>query len=117
MYVASPHSGSGTTRLHKDTTAAVNIMVFCGPHHEDKSLSGASWCIFMACDAEKLSAYLCKTRNIANNDPDPIHQQMIFLTEDDLHGLWRDHQIRPFQFTQKARQAVFIPPGAAHQAC
>lgn len=115
LYIASrDHDKQGSTRLHKDMTGAVNVMAHAlpGPTPNDK---GAEWVIFLATDAETLSAFLRQREGLEADSADPVHSQRCLFDSDMLRELWRQCRVAPFKFVQKPGQAVFIPPGAAHQ--
>ncbi|EKM52096.1 uncharacterized protein PHACADRAFT_71017, partial [Phanerochaete carnosa HHB-10118-sp] len=115
FYIApGDRTEEGTTRLHKDMCAAVNIMAYCAPDPLSKKM-GAIWHIFMALDSETVSMFLREKHGLTERDPDPLLGQRSYLNEQSLNDLWTRHKVRPFRIVQKEGEAVFIPPRAAHQ--
>ena len=107
MYSAlRDRKGVGSTRIHMDVAPAFNILT-----HAD-SQGDALWRLFARKDAGPLAAWMRKRYGIKGN---PIHQQQIYLTNDDLTDLWKEAQIRPYTIHQRQNQIVLIPPGCPHQ--
>jgi|ERR1700691_1344175 hypothetical protein len=96
----------GSTRLHLDVTDAFNVLPFAHEH------GCAIWWTFARKDADALAAWLRKRYNCQGH---PIHQQQIFLTENDLRDLWDEAGIRPYIIRQRPNETVLIPSGCAHQ--
>lgn len=126
MYNAWPSSedqvGMGSTRLHMDIADAVNIMYYAAkpPNAEELPLAHrdgvAAWDIFPAGDSNKIRDYLRETRKVEEHE-DPIHSQRYFLDAGDRQKLWDTKGVRSWRIYQKARDAIFIPAGCAHQVC
>ena len=92
----------------------------------DADAPGARWDIFRREDVPTLNEWLswkwCKReleyqpkmeKRARTNHP--IHDQQFFLTASDLDALREDTGVRPWSFTQKLGDAVFIPSGCPHQ--
>lgn len=113
MYIATADvHKTGSTPLHMDMCAAMNIMPYCSPGPGGSC--GANWVIVKALDSHKLRQYLRRKHVLPTSSLDPIHRQKSFLNDDDLHAL---HQqgVTLWSFTQGVNDAIFIPPGTAHQ--
>lgn len=107
----------GSTRLHKDGTAAVNLMVWS--HRQASTNSdGAEWLIFAKEDAAKLAHALrvLSPASLGDSiaDTDPCHGHRIFV-DNDLLAKLATWDIKPFRIMQRPGQAVFIPAGCPHQ--
>ncbi|EKM49456.1 uncharacterized protein PHACADRAFT_201718 [Phanerochaete carnosa HHB-10118-sp] len=114
-YAASrDHHHTGSTKLHKDMCAAVNLMLLCSPDPQTND-QGAVWHIFMASDSETVSQYLHEKNPGSNQHLDPAHSCRLFLTDSMLAELYKQHQVRPFRVVQRTGDAVIIPPGCLHQ--
>lgn len=117
MYFATPDvAREGSTKLHKDVTSAVNLMVYCHDKHNKapSDVCGAEWLIFHHEDASKLSEYLRSRQEGAGENTDLCHGNRIFIDDDMLLELGK-LGIKPFHITQAVGQAVFIPAGCPHQ--
>lgn len=105
----------GSTRLHIDLCAALNVTVHASP--EDGT---ALWHIFKAEDAPGLRKYLL---SLSSDSPrgspmvDPIHGQQFYLDADHLSNLREHYNIVPFIIEQRQGQGVLIPTGCPHQVC
>ena len=107
MYSAlRDRKGIGSTRLHMDVAPAFNVLV----HAESQGC--AAWQIFARKDTDSLAAWMRKRYKIKGH---PVHQQQVYLTEDDLVDLWKETQIHPYTIHQRQNHIVLIPPGCAHQ--
>lgn len=117
MYFGTPdvlHKGS--TALHKDATAACNILVYAGKAGDGQQ-SGALWLIFDRQASKALSTWLREyLPQFGPDSQDPCHASRVFVDGDMLTRL-KDAGICPFRFYQRPGQAVFIPAGCAHQVC
>jgi lysine-specific demethylase 3 len=102
----------GSTRLHKDLTDAVNIMLWAAT--PAGGIPGSAlWHIFPAAVSHVLSKFL---REQGFVDPgDPIHSQIIYMTPAMLELLFQQYGIRPWTITQRPDEAVYIPAGCPHQ--
>ncbi|VDM31655.1 unnamed protein product [Hydatigera taeniaeformis] len=102
-------------------------------------LPGAIWHIFRPCDTSMLREFLTKidklssspvyrgsggdtssTKNIAssahgNTMGDVIHDQRIYLSQDQLEDLKAETGIKPYTVLQFPGDAIFIPSGSVHQ--
>jgi hypothetical protein len=104
---------SGSTKLHKDLTDAVNIMAWSAPF-PDKTPGDALWHIFPPWVVETLSRFL-RARAGFTGPGDPVHSQTIYMTPALLELFFIEHGIRPYTVYQCPGQAVFIPAGCPHQ--
>ena len=112
MYFATPDRNSrGSTRLHKDYTSAMNLMVYC---HDPRAgqATGATWTIFAREDAPALRKFLSDIHG--NDERDLCHAQRVFVNTDMLLQLSKIG-IKPFVVNQQPGQVVFIPAGCPHQ--
>ncbi|GJE96057.1 hypothetical protein PsYK624_122500 [Phanerochaete sordida] len=115
MYISSgDYEGIGSTAIHKDKAAAINIMLYTAPARNSRD-SGAQWTVFLAEDGPKIRQYLNVKFNRDPTGPDLTHAGQVFLTGEMLRELWTEHGVTPFRFVQRPGQAVFVPVGAAHQ--
>ncbi|KAI0644323.1 hypothetical protein C8Q79DRAFT_876239, partial [Trametes meyenii] len=111
VYIATrDNDGAGSTRLHLDTTSAVNILVY----EADEDQPGALWHIFLAEDLEKIRGYLRTSCNDEQDSPESLHAQSVYLTSSMLEELCL-RGVRPFTVQQRYGDAIFIPAGCAHQ--
>jgi lysine-specific demethylase 3 len=119
MYIAygnlnsdNPH---GSTRLHLDVTAAVNIMLYAADH-PDGSSGLAVWHIFPASATSDIRKFLLQEETVGFNGPgDPIHNHDIYLDPPLLALLASKYGIQPYTIYQAPGDAIFIPAGCAHQ--
>jgi hypothetical protein len=109
------HLRHGSTRLHLDVTAAVNIMLYVADL-PDGSPGCALWHIFPPEAAPAIRKFIEDEPEAGYNAPgDPIHNQTTYLTPSLLQMLAQKHGIHPYRILQRAGDAVFIPAGCAHQ--
>lgn len=114
MYVATHDDEErGSTPLHLDATAAVNILVYTGS--EQPQRAGALWHIFAPEDCDKIRAYL-HGRGLYPEDRDPIHARQTYVNAV-MRADLQDLQVVPYEIYQKVGDAVMIPAGCAHQVC
>jgi lysine-specific demethylase 3 len=106
---------NGSTRLHKDLTDAVNIMVWSA-NFPDGTPGDALWHIYPPWAAEILSGFL-RVRAGFRGQGDPIHSQTICMTPSLIELFFVEHGIQPYTIYQRPGQAVFIPAGCPHQVC
>jgi hypothetical protein len=124
IYVATADiHETGSTVLHKDVSDAVNILVYAEqrPEHLDFD---AKWLLFLEEDSPKLCKFLREVdrkRRAANGDNkprsptwDPIHAQEFHIRDEMLPELYLLGVV-PFVIHQRHGEAVFVPPGCAHQ--
>jgi hypothetical protein len=108
----NPH---GSTRLHLDVTAVVNIMLYAADH-PDGSPGLAVWHIFPEDATSVLREFLLEEPTVGFNGlGDPIHNHVIYLNPPLLALLARKCGIQPYTIYQAPGDAVFIPAGCAHQ--
>ncbi|KAH9936446.1 uncharacterized protein B0H18DRAFT_838935, partial [Fomitopsis serialis] len=116
MYIshASVHEGIhvGSTWLHLDVAAAVNIMLWAGCDDDGKP-GCARWLIFAPDDRERLRCFLRRKLDVAQ-DVDPLLAQNVFVDDEMVEELTAEG-IRVHKIAQYPGVAVFIPPGAPHQ--
>ncbi|KAH7917085.1 hypothetical protein BV22DRAFT_988083, partial [Leucogyrophana mollusca] len=117
MYIAHGTSQSdshhGSTRLHKDITDAVNLLVFAA-NFTDGRPGYALWHIF----PRQATAALCKfliNEGHFRDTGDPIHSQSVYLTPSMLSDLAAKYGVQPYTIVQRVGDAVFIPAGCPHQ--
>ena len=116
MYNATetaPDDQHGSTKLHKDLTDAVNIMLWAAKS-EDGQPGCALWHIFPPSASFLLRKFLIDDCGFTGPG-DPIHSQTIYLTQDMLQRLFQKYGIRPYTIRQYPGEAVFIPVYCAHQ--
>lgn len=112
MYVATRDlNEQGSTPLHLDATAAVNILVYSTSN--GAGAAGALWHIFAADDSDKIRTYL-RRKGLYSADEDPIHERKTYLTVAMRMEL-REWGVYPYEIHQKVGDAVLIPAGCAHQ--
>ena len=119
MYIAygnlTQDNSHGSTRLHLDVTAAVNIMLYAADH-PDGSTGGAIWHIFPASVTTLLREFLLGEPTVGfDGTGDPIHNQSTYLSPPLLALLGSKYGIQPYTIRQAPGDAVFIPAGCAHQ--
>jgi lysine-specific demethylase 3 len=103
---------SGSTRLHKDLTDAVNIMLWAAEFA--KGVPGrALWHIFPAAASRIINEFL--RRRGFTGLGDLIHLQQVYLTPALLNFLFEQTGVRPWTILQQPGDAVYIPAGCAHQ--
>lgn len=115
MYFASPDfKKEGSTKLHKDVTSAINIMLYA--HGKSPTLDkGAEWLVFAREDGPRLCEFLRSEPNSRlDGDSNPCISHQVFIDANKLVQLEKIG-IRPFRITQLPGQAVVIPAGCAHQ--
>ena len=113
MYFASPDViKEGSTRLHKDATSAVNLLLY--NLKSDNLRGGADWIVFTAEDTPKLIEFLRKRLGREVGDADPTQGGRVFIDDTLLQEL-RNVGIKPFCIHQEEADAVFIPAGCPHQ--
>ena len=116
MYCASPDiNETGSTRLHKDATAAVNILAYVCPRSGDTlgRPHGATWLVFSAADTPQVQAFL-RRRLDYDDGTDPTQFQRVFIDEAMLVDM-KHLGLKPFTIQQHEHDAVFIPAGCPHQ--
>ena len=112
LYVGfgTPGANHGTTKLHKDVTDAINIMVW--------SVNGADvaaiWHIFRAHDDELVKRFL-EEEFPGLNGTDPIHCQELYLTDEHFARLKQRYNVEPLIVNQKVGDAVLLPARCIHQ--
>lgn len=114
---------TGSTVLHKDVSDAVNILAYAEQRPGDVDFD-AKWLLFLEKDSSILREFLREVdqrRRTANGDNklrsptwDPIHAHEFHISDDMLSEL-RCRGVVPFIIHQRYGEAVFIPPGCAHQ--
>ena len=120
MYIATSTSHddqhSGSTRLHLDLSAAVNILMWASTP-EDGRRGYALWQIFAVEDTPLIKEYLRARQHVIGIDTqgDPIHNQQTYITPTMLEELRTVHNVRPYVIRQFVGDAVFIPAGCPHQ--
>jgi lysine-specific demethylase 3 len=102
----------GSTKLHKDLTDAVNIMLWAS------MLAGgvpgsALWHIFPASASHIICRFLREQGFMGPGDP--IHSQQVYFTPTMLELLFKQYGIQPWKIIQRPGEAVYIPAGCAHQ--
>jgi lysine-specific demethylase 3 len=102
----------GSTRLHKDLTDAVNVMLWAAEFAKDMS-GCALWHIFPAAASCIINEFL--RREGFTGLGDLIHLQQVCLTPALLHLLFEQTGVRPWTILQHPGDAVYIPAGCAHQ--
>ena len=121
MYIAMSTSHdeqhSGSTRLHLDLSAAINILMWASTT-KDGRCGYALWHIFAVEDTTAIKEYLRMRYRAMGIDTkgDPIHNQQTYLTPMMLQELDTEYGVHPYTIRQFAGNAVFIPAGCAHQA-
>lgn len=73
--------------------------------------------IFASKDLPELRTFVHKLNQEKerNFGLDPILSENSYLDDNDLIALEKETGVKPFQFYQKAGDAVFVPAGCAHQ--
>lgn len=109
MYLAHSSLRNGThigsTRLHKDVTAAYNL-----------SLEGSAlWAIWPSWSSDMLCEFIFERGLAKRSEGNPIHQQRTYLSREDIEAFTLQYQVRPFVFRQEPGQMVFIPSNCPHQ--
>lgn len=95
----------GSTRLHKDITAAYNLSI------EGRAL----WTIWPSWASHRLCEFIFHKGMATREDGNPIHNQLVYLSTDDVAEFSAETGIHPFVFEQQAGQIVCIPSNCAHQ--
>ncbi|KZT26000.1 hypothetical protein NEOLEDRAFT_1050237, partial [Neolentinus lepideus HHB14362 ss-1] len=113
-YGTRQHSQSGTTHLHIDVTAAVNLMLHVRSAADGTSGS-ALWHIFPRSTAQSIRQLIRETLT-DDKGGDPIHNQKTYLLPEMLSCL-RAENVIPWTIKQHPGEAVFIPSGCPHQVC
>ena len=103
---------SGSTRLHKDLTDAVNVMLWAAEFAKDVP-GCALWHIFPAAASHIINEF-CRRRGFTGLG-DLIHLQQVYLTPALLNLLFEETGVRPWSILQQPGDAVYIPAGCAHQ--
>jgi JmjC domain, hydroxylase len=103
---------SGSTRLHKDLTDAVNVMLWAAEFAKDVP-GCALWHIFPAAASCIINEFL--RRRGFTGLGDLIHLQQVYLTPALLDLLFEQTGVRPWTILQQPGDAVYIPAGCAHQ--
>lgn len=109
MYLAqaSMRNGQhiGSTRMHKDITAAYNISI------EGRAL----WTIWPSWASERLCQFIVHKGLADPNAGNPIHQQIVYLSQDAVREFSTVYGVAPFVFFQDPGQMVCIPSNCPHQ--
>lgn len=109
MYLAHASTRNGihigSTRLHKDVTAAYNLNL----------VGTAWWVIWPSWSSSALCEFVFENGLADPKDGNPIHGQNIFLDETQVNQFSEKYQIQPFSFHQNAGQTVYIPPNCPHE--
>ncbi|KAL5970286.1 Lysine-specific demethylase 3A [Taenia solium] len=139
----SPKGGEGQLRAFLRTAGVDLAEAFLTQGHTNASsargLPGAMWHIFRPCDTPVLREYLTKVDKLSsspiyrgsgdasstksasasgshsNTMGDVIHDQRIYLSQDQLEDLKVETGIKPYTVLQFPGDAVFIPSGSVHQ--
>lgn len=112
MYIATrDEHARGSTPLHLDATAAVNILVHI--EGETPHDAGALWHIFAPEDSQKIRDYL-HGRGLYPQEEDPIHARETYL-DATMRADLKAMRVVPYEIYQKLGEAVMIPAGCAHQ--
>jgi hypothetical protein len=101
----------GSTKLHKDITDAINIMVWA--QCSDGKPGYALWRLFPPWVSHILQLFLREEGFVESGDL--IHSQCVYFDETMLEHLAIRHGVRPYTIYQHPGEAVFIPAGWAHQ--
>jgi hypothetical protein len=103
---------SGSTKLHKDLTDAVNVMLWAAEFA--RGVPGcALWHIFPAATSRIINEFLRRQGFMGLGDL--IHLQQVYLTPVLLNLLFEQTGVRPWTILQRPGDAVYIPAGCAHQ--
>ncbi|VDN96029.1 unnamed protein product [Rodentolepis nana] len=87
-------------------------------------LPGAVWHIFRPCDTAGLREFLIKidklssqssSRSESSAGGDVIHDQRMFLSQEQLEKLRAETGIKPYTILQFPGDAILIPAGSVHQ--
>ena len=110
MGFGTPGSNHGTTKLHKDVTDAINIMVW--------SVNGADtaaiWHIFRAHDDALVRRFL--EEDFPDLDgANPVHCQELYLTEEHFRRLKQRYNVEPLVVYQRLGDTVLLPARCIHQ--
>ncbi|KAL5108877.1 Lysine-specific demethylase 3A [Taenia crassiceps] len=139
----SPRGGEGQLRAFLRTAGVDPAEVLLTKGHTNVSpargLPGAMWHIFRPCDTPVLREYLTKVDKLTssplyrgsgdtgstksasasgahgNTMGDVIHDQRIYLSQEQLEDLKVETGIKPYTILQFSGDAVFIPSGSVHQ--
>lgn len=107
MAQASMRNGQhvGSTRMHKDITAAFNISI------EGRAL----WTIWPSWTSDKLCQFIVNKGLADPKHGNPIHQQTVYLSQDEVREFSETYSVAPFVFCQEPGQMVCIPSNCPHQ--
>jgi [histone H3]-dimethyl-L-lysine9 demethylase len=105
-----PH---GSTKLHKDITDAINVMVWAA-NLPNGQPGYALWHLFHPAVSKILRQSL-REEGFDEQDGDLINAQCVYVTEDMLGRLASKYNVRPHVISQRPGDAVFIPAGWGHQ--
>lgn len=97
-------------KLHMDTMSAAHILVYASD--VDPWRRGLEWLVFRPGDLPAICQYL-QERHL-NRKPKISQLNNYYLDSEDLFIL-ADRDVKPFHFSQKPGQAVFIAAGCAYQ--
>lgn len=118
MYLAyaSQVSGEhiGSTFLHKDVTAAYNILLDAADSPTGEP-GYALWHLWPSWSSPMLEEFILEEKLAYAVDGNPIHGQGVYLTEPQIEAFSVRYGIRPFAIRQRKGDAIFIPPGCPHQ--
>jgi hypothetical protein len=102
----------GSTKLHKDITDAINVMVWAAQCSDGKP-GYALWRLFHPSVSHIVLRFLHEEGFVGPEDL--INAQCVYFDEDMLERLAIRHGVRPHTIYQHPGEAVFIPAGWAHQ--
>jgi len=103
----------GSTKLHKDMTDALNLMVWAAKFPDGKP-GYALWHLFPPTVTGILQQFLHEDEGFCESG-DLINGQHAYLNIGMLERLHQKYGVRPHVVYQYSGQAVFIPAGWAHQ--
>jgi hypothetical protein len=107
--VDDPH---GSTKLHKDVTDALNVMVWAA-NLPNGQPGYALWHLFDPDMSDILRQFLEEEGYDVLGDI--IHAQCVYVNEGMLERLAAKYNVWPHIIRQQLGEAVFIPAGWAHQ--
>ena len=115
VYIAERDFASeGTTHLHMDKSAAVNIMLHSSTSNSQKR-GGARWEIWPQTSIAPLSRILSPSSSEEEcNMGIPIISEQSYVPEEQFGDQVLE---KAWSFIQHPGDAVFIPPGCPHQVC